>query len=506
MKKSKINVPSPSQGKPVRVPVIMQMEALECGAACLDMILAYYKRFVPLEQVRSDCGVSRDGSSAKNILKAARNYGFKAKAMLLDVNGLKKKGKFPCIIHWNFNHFVVLDGFKGKNVYMEFEPTENFIPGGKPRSVLAFAKERLTGTSSAIAFVVIITIITSMISIIKPAFARVFLDWILVRNNSTWVNTFIGAYLLLILVEFLVICIKSVYTYKLEGKLAIIANSKYMWHILRLPMEFFSQRMAGDIADRQRKNETVAKELIQTLAPLLLNAVLTVLYLIVMFSYSIPLALIGLTATAVNLLVANIISKKRINVTRVQMRDQGKLYGVTINGIEMIETIKSSGAENGFFGKWSGYQASVNSQNVRYAKINQYLGIVPQIVSNLADIVILGIGIFLVIRGEFTVGMITAFQGLMSQFSAPAQSLIEAGQKIQEMRTNMERIEDVMNYKTDVSENEDDNVLDDDSSFDKLSGSFEIKNITFGYSKLADPLIKDFSLSVKTGNSIAFVG
>ena len=561
MKNSKIYVPSPSVGKPVRVPVVMQMEALECGAACLDMILAYYKRFVPLEQVRSDCGVSRDGSSAKNILKAAKSYGFKAKALLIDVNGLKEKGKFPCIIHWNFNHFIVLDGFKGKNVllndpakgmvkvpieefekaytgiYMELEPTEDFKPGGKPRSVLAFAKERLTGTASAIAFVVTITVITSMISVIKPAFARVFLDWILVQRNSSWVSPFIAAYLVLIFVEFLVLSVKSLYTYKLEGKLAIIANSKYMWHILRLPMEFFSQRMAGDIADRQRKNETVAKELIQTLAPLALNAVLTVLYLVVMLSYSIPLALIGLGATALNLLVANIISKKRINVTRVQMRDQGKLYGVTVNGIEMIETIKSSGAENGFFGRWSGYQASVNAQNVRYAKINQYLGIIPQLVSNLADITILGIGIFLVIRGEFTVGMITAFQGLMSQFSAPAQSLIDAGQKIQEMRTNMERIEDVMNYKTDVPENADDTLLDsdsqkddsaeksladednanddefnfdfgsdDDNSFEKLSGCFEMKNVTFGYSKLAAPLIKDCNLSVKTGNSIALVG
>ncbi len=530
MKNSNIKIPSPSQGKPVKVPVIMQMEALECGAASLAMILAYYKRFVPLEQMRTDCGVSRDGSSAKNILKAARNYGFKAKAMLFDVNGLKKKGKFPCIIHWNGNHFVVLDGFKGNyallndpargnvsvpleefekaytGIYMEFEPTENFKPGGKQRSVTAFAKERLQGTGAAVAFVIIMTIITSMIAVIKPAFARIFLDRLLGSNNKQWINPFMAAYIFFIDVEFFVLCLKNYYNYKIEGKLAIIANSKYMWHILRLPMEFFSQRMAGDIADRQRKNETVAKELIQTLAPLVLNAFLTILYLVVMFGYSVPLAFIGLSATLINLLVANIISNKRINVTRVQMRDQGKLYGVTVNGIEMIETIKSSGAENGFFGRWSGYQASVNSQNVKYAKINQYLGIVPQLVSSLADIIILGIGIYLVIKGQFTVGMISAFQALMDQFSAPAQSLIDAGQKIQEMRTNMERIEDVMNYKTDVPENEDISLLDDDTSYDKLSGDFEMKNVTFGYSKLAEPLIKDFSINVKSGSSIAFVG
>ncbi|MBQ9673096.1 MAG: NHLP family bacteriocin export ABC transporter peptidase/permease/ATPase subunit [Ruminococcus sp.] len=530
MEKTVKKIPSPVQGKAVRVPVIMQMEALECGAACLDMILAYYKRYIPLERVRSDCGVSRDGSSAKNILKAARNYGFKARALIIDTKGLRKNGKFPCVVHWNYNHFVVVDGFKGDKVllndpargtlklsleefekaytgiYLEFEPTEDFQPGGKRRSVLTFAKERLKGTKTAIIFFVLTTIITSLLAIVKPAFQRIFLDRIITGNDAEWINPFMGALLLLMITEFVVGCIMSIYTYKIEGKLAIIANSKYMWHIIRLPMEFFSQRMAGDIADRQRKNETVAKELIQTLAPVVLNAVLTVIYLIVMFSYSVPLALISVTATIINLVVAKIISKKRINVTRVQMRDAGKLSGVTVTGIEMIETIKASGAENGFFGRWSGYQASVNTQNVKYAKINQYLGALPELVSDFANITVLGLGIYLVICGEFTVGMVTAFQSIMMLFSSPVKSLINAGQKIQEMRTNMERIEDVMNYETDVTDSDEREVLDESVSYSKLSGAIEMKNVSFGYSKLANPLISDFNLSVKPGSSIAFVG
>ena len=523
-------VPSPVQGKVAKVPVVMQMEALECGAASLAMILAYYKRFVPLERLRSDCGVSRDGSNAKNILRAARNYGLTSKATLYNVEGLKKNGQFPCIIHWNYNHFVVLDGFKGDSailndpargvvkvsaeefekaftgIYLGFAPSENFHPGGRRRSVLAFARERLQGTKTAILFVVVTTILVSLIGIIKPAFQRVFLDRIITGENVDWVYPFMSALMLLMLTELVVGCVKSIYTYKIEGKLAVIANSKYMWHILRLPMEFFSQRMAGDIADRQRKNETVAKELIQTLAPVTLNAVLTVVYLAVMFSYSAPLACIGVAATVINLLVANYISQKRINVTRVQMRDAGKLSGVTVTGIEMIETIKSSGAENGFFGRWSGYQASVNTQNVKYVKINQYLGAVPELVSALANTLVLGIGIYLVIAGEFTVGMVTAFQSVMSLFNAPTKSLINAGQKLQEMRSNMERIEDVMNYDTDIVDCDEEDALDEHVSYSKLSGAIEMKHITFGYSKLAEPLIQDFNLSVKPGSSVAFVG
>lgn len=531
MKKKKNAVPKPLRSGFARVPVVMQMEALECGAASLTMVLAYYGKWVPLEQVRSDCGVSRDGSNAKNVLKAARNYGLTARAYCYETDALIKNGKFPCIIHWNFNHFVVLDGFKKDKavlndpargvvtvsmedfnksftgICLEFEPGEAFEPGGKPRSMLDFAKKRLDGTSVAITFVVLTTVIVSLIGLIKPAFARIFIDRLITGVNSDWLYPFTVAMLLLALLEFVVGCIKSIYTLKIEGKLAIVANSTYIWHVLRVPVEFYSQRMAGDIADRQMKNESVAKELIQTFAPMLLNAFMMVFYLIVMLRYSVLLALVGVTAMLINIFVARLISNKKVNVTRVQMRDAGKLSGVTVTGIEMIETIKASGAENGYYEKWSGYQASVNTQNVRYTKINQYLGAVPMFVSELANITVLMLGVYLVMAGQFTVGMILAFRGFMSSFSAPAQSLINAGQKLQEMRTNMERIEDVMNYETDIYYDTEDILASDEStSFDKLTGEIEMKDVTFGYSKLGEPLIENFNLSLKPGSRVAFVG
>ncbi|MBR0414565.1 MAG: NHLP family bacteriocin export ABC transporter peptidase/permease/ATPase subunit [Clostridia bacterium] len=528
--KKAIKIPQPVHDKVANVPVVMQMEALECGAACLNMILAYYKKFVTLEKTRSDCGVSRDGSSAGNIIKAAANYGLKTKALLIDRKGLQSKGKFPCIIHWNKNHFVVLDGFTKKyavlndpaqglvkvsfeefdkaytGIYMEFEPGENFEPGGKRASIVDFAKERLQGTRTAVIFVIVTTVILSLFGIIQPAFNRVFLDKLLTGESPEWLTPFLVAMVALAIFEFIASAIKSIYNYKIEGKLAIIANSKYMWHILRLPMQFYSQRMAGDIADRQTKNESVAKELIQTLAPVFLHAILAVLYFTVMLSYSVPLACIALAATAINLGVATIISKKRINITRVQMRDAGKLAGIGVTGIEMIETIKASGAESGFFNRWAGTQASVNTQEVNYAHLNHFLGAVPEAVNTLANIVVLAIGVAFVIRGHFTVGMVTAFTAVMGQFSSPVKSLIEAGQKLQEMRTNMERIQDVLNYETDVKEDAFEIAEDDNISYEKLTGAVEIKNISFGYSPLAEPLIRDFSMSIKPGSRVAFVG
>lgn len=521
-------IKQPVRGGVAKVPVVMQMEALECGAASLTMILAYYNKWIPLEQVRADCGVSRDGSNARNVLKAARSYGLIAKGYRYEPEDLRKNGTFPCIVHWNFNHFVVLDGFRGKKAYLNdpargsytvpmetfdksftgiclmFEPGENFQPSGKPKSVLGFARKRLEGTGAAIAFVVLTTLISSLIGILNPAFSRIFLDRLLTGQNPEWLAPFLAALALMAAVQLVVQWVQAVYVLKINGKLAVVGNSTFLWHVLRMPMEFFSQRMAGDIQQRQSTNASIANTLINTFAPLVLDAVMMVFYLVVMLRYSLPLTCIGLLSIAVNLVMSRVISQKRVNITRVQMRDAGKLAGATVAGIEMIETIKASGAENGYFEKWSGYQASVNTQEVRFAKLNQYLGMVPGLVSSLCNTAVLMLGVYLTMQGQFTVGMIMAFQGFLASFSAPAASLIGAGQTLQEMRTQMERIEDVMQYPPDVTY--DGEAADLDGEYDKLSGTVELRDITFGYSRLDPPLIENFNMTLKPGSRVAFVG
>lgn len=521
-------IKQPVQKGVAKVPVVMQMEALECGAASLAMILAYYGKWIPLEQVRADCGVSRDGSNAKNVLKAARSYGLVAKGYRYEPEDLKENGKFPCIIHWNFNHFVVLDGFKGNKAYLNdpakgsysvqmeafdkaftgiclmFEPSESFEPGGEPKSVLDFAKKRLKGAGTAVAFVVLTTVITSLLGIINPAFSRIFLDRLLTGKNPEWFLPFIFALAGFGIVQLVVGWIQAVYSLKINGKLSALGSTGYMWKVLRMPMEFFSQRMAGDIQQRQAMNASIAQTIVQTFAPLALNTAMMFFYFIVMIRYSVVLALVGIASILINILVSRIVSKKRVNVTRVQMRDSGKLAGATVAGIEMIETIKASGAENGYFEKWAGYQASVNTQQVRFQKINQYLGMIPSFVSSLANTAVLILGVYFTINGEFTVGAIMAFQGFLTSFTAPAKTLISAMQTLQEMQTQMERVEDVMEYPADVNYDQDE--IGEDADYHKLSGNVELKNVTFGYSRLGEPLISDFNLSLKTGSRVAFVG
>ena len=522
----KVKIKRPLTKGVAKVPVVMQMEALECGAASLAMVCAYYNKWIPLEQIRVDCGVSRDGANAKNLLVAARSYGFTAKGYRYEPDDLKKNGKFPCIIHWNFNHFVVLDGFKGKKavindpakgtytVSMEtfdksftgiclmFEPNENFVPSGKRKSVLSFAVKRLSGAKVAVAFVVFTTLISALIGVITPAFSRIFMDRLLTHENPDWFYPFLVSLSAMSALQLVISALETYYSNRINGKLATVGSSTFMWKVLHLPMEFFSQRLAGDIQGRQGSNAGIANSVVNTFTPLALNAIMMVFYLVVMIRYSWILTLVGLSSLVINAWMSRIISQKRINITRVSMRDAGKLAGATVAGVEMIETIKASGAENGFFERWAGYQASVNAQKVKYAKINQYLGIIPSAVSTITGIVVLTLGVWFAMEGTFTVGMIMAFQGVLSSFSAPAATFISAGQTIQEMRTQMERVEDVMEYreddcyKTEVKE----------ESFAKLSGNIELKNITFGYSRLSEPVIKNFSLNIKPGQRVALVG
>ena len=527
MSNNRVKIKQPVTKGAVKVPVIMQLEALECGAASLAMIMAYYGKWIPLEQVRADCGVSRDGSNAKNVAKAAKSYGFKVRAFSRSPETIREKGEFPCIIHWNFNHFVVLNGFKGKyacindpakgfvkispeefdksftGITINIAPDEDFVPSGKRKSTLEFARKRLVGTGAAVAFVMLTTVISSLFGVINPIMSKIFMDRLLTGQNKNWLMPFIAFMAVLATLQLIVAWAQTIYSLKINGKMAVLGSTSYMWKVLHMPMEFFSQRMAGDIQSRAATNATIASTLVNTFAPLLINTIMMIFYLILMLKQSILMTAIGISTLVLNIFISRIISEKRVNITRVMQRDSAKLGATTVAGIEMIETIKASGAESGFFQKWSGYQASVNAQEVKSAKMNNYLGMIPVFLSQVANYAVLILGIWFVMNGKFTLGALQMFQGFLGAFMAPAMTLITAGQTIQEMHTQMERVEDVMQYPSDPNAQE--NPSSDDS-LKKLKGSVELKNISFGYSKLSDPLITDFSMNIKPGGRIAFVG
>lgn len=517
----------PLTHKVAKVPIILQLEVLECGAACLTMILAYYGKRVPLEQVRIDCGVSRDGSNAKNILAAARKYGLNAKGYRYEPSSLKENGTFPCIIHWDFNHFVVLDGFKKNKAVIndpakgltevsmeEFDesftgvcimlsPSDNFVADGKKKSIVNFISKRLKKEKGTIAFVALVSLISSVLGIINPVFSKIFIDQLLPGLNPSWLTPFFIFLITFTFIEVILSAINAIYYLKLSGKLAIKANAEYMWHVLRMPVEFFTQRLSGDITIRKSTNETATSTLINTLVPLIFNVIMIFIYLFLILRYSVVLTLIGVSGLIISVLVNQIISKKQANIANVRLRDEANLYSSTMSGIEMIETIKASGAENGFFQKWAGYQASVNRLEVQSQSLGLRIGLIPELVSNFVEIGVLGTGLYLIIKGNFTIGLLFAFQGLLTKLEEPLTTLNNTTQDLREMKNNMERIEDVLEYPIDDNLKENSEEVE---SYEKLKGKLELKNVTFGYSRLSPPLIENFNMVVEPGQKVAFVG
>ena len=539
MSENKASVPAPAEDrkkekkrkiKIVKTPVILQMEALECGAASLAMILAYYKKWVPLEKVRSDCGVSRDGSNAMNVFNAGKAYGLTGKAKRLGVSMLEKIGQFPCILWWNNNHFVVCNGLKdGKaylndpacgrvaldmeifkmsysGIYMYFEPGPDFVADGKPKSIWEFFQERIKGNQVALFLVMLTAFLAVIAGIVVPAFSRLYSDRILSGLNPELLNGFLILFGLVIGFQLVAQIFHIVMINRVTGKMAVTSGSSFLWHVLRMPMDFFSQRMSGDLTARQMENDKVARTLVGMLAPTVIQLILLIFYLVVMIRYSWALTLVGLLTTGANLLISQWIAKKRMDIARVQMRDEAKVSSTTVSGVDMVETIKASGAENGFFERWSGFHASALKSREEFGKFNRFLGPLPSLLQQISSVLVLSMGAWMIIDGYMTAGIFLAFQAMLSSFMGPVNRLLAAGQSIQEMRSYMERIDDVMKYPTDLKD-EDENINEEElKNAQKLTGEVELKNVTFGYSKLAAPLIQDFSLTLHPGSRVALVG
>ena len=513
-----------------KVPQIMQMEWVECGAACLAMILAYYGKWIPLEQVRIDCGVSRDGSKITNMLKAARAYGLEAKGMSIGLEGMGKQNLFPCIVFWNYNHFVVVDGYRGNKVWLNdpargriavsraefeesytgialvFKPTDAFEPGGSKPDTVAYIKTRLKGMKSALLLVTLTAAVTSLAAILFTSSGTVFLDRILTGYNAEWLLPLIVIMIVLAVIQGSIAIMNAVYLVKIQGKTAVVSSSRFMQHLLRLPVRFYAMRSAGDLQMRQIDNESIVYTMVVQLAPVMINSVMLILYLIIMINYSLLLTLVGICAVLLNVFVARYISQKRVNATRRLSANIGKMYGTTVSGIDMIETIQASGAENQFFSRWAGFQALVSNDRTHLAYINEYLGMIPNVLCQLANVLILMLGIKLIVQGDFTPGALMAFNGFLSAFMAPVTQLIGMGQTIQEATTQMERIEDVMRYPADVEESYEQGLPEGFDIQKKMLGKLELKDVSFGYAPLDEPLIENLSLTLEPGKWVALVG
>ncbi|MBO6219858.1 MAG: NHLP family bacteriocin export ABC transporter peptidase/permease/ATPase subunit [Treponema sp.] len=524
-------------GRVKKTPTVLQMEALECGAASLAMILGYYQKYISLEVLRVDCGVSRDGTKATNILKAARKYGLEAKGFKMEVDALRLL-KEPCIIFWNFNHFVVLEGFKGKNavlndpasgrrrvsmdefdesftgVVLTFGKSPDFNKGGVKPRVWHRLKKRLGGLGSIFTFLGFLSFLYFIPGFVYPTFSRFFIDEILVKNSMNLLKPLIAVMALTCVVSTVLQAIQNAVLMRFQVRLSLSSASRFIAHILKMPMQFFVQRLPGELCNRIASCDSISSLVSGQLIGVVINLFSTIFFLVLMLMYDIPLTIISVTLTSIVVIVFKINSDRiKDKSFKIEM-EEGKLSGITMSGIEMIESLKASGSENDFFMQWSGQQAKVLLETQRLVKTNTGNSIVPQLISSIQSILILTVGALRVMDGHLTIGMLMAFQTLLSHFSGPINSFLGLGSSLLSANADMQRIDDVMEYPIpqifkDDSEPQSDAKAAESLMYKpipKLEGYISLKNITFGYSPLAAPLITDLSIEFTPGKRIALVG
>ena len=447
----------------VKVPTILQMEATECGAASLSMILAHYKLWIPLEKLRQECGVNRDGSKASCVIRAARNRGCKANGYKWNSDRLKEVGVFPLIIHWEFNHFVVLEGIKGDTVYLNdpamgrrtvkwddfrtsytgvalnIEPGENFKPEGRRYNIFAAVAEKLAKDKWAALFIVLLNLGLIIPGLASPVMSQIFLDDILTKKHPDWMFNFCLAMTASFIVCGIMTWIQAVILTRWQRKLTLADSSNFLWHLLRLPMQFFHQRYAAEVASRVSYNEEIAGVLSGPAATAALNFLVAVFYLLLLLQYDVTLTLIGVAFSALDMVVFFALRRHLTDLNMKIQQDGSKVYGTAMNGLSLIETIKANGNEADFFGKWAGYKTKVLAASQDVALWSMTATILPTLMGGLNGALIMTLGGFSIMDGAMTAGMFMAFQSLMGSFQAPVNALLGLGSTLQETEVAMQR-------------------------------------------------------------------
>jgi len=512
----------------VKVPTVLQMEATECGAASLAMILAYYGRWLPLEFLRQECGVTRDGSNADNLLKAARRQGCVAKAFAGRSEVLRKK-EFPLILFWEFNHFLVLEGFQGDTVflndpamgrrtvpwdefitsytgvYMKITPDENFKPEGEPYSIVKTVAAKLREDKWALIFLMVLGLCMIIPGLAVPVMSQIFIDDVFSLKHADWiVKLLIAMFGTMVMLGIMTAMRAAVLTYW-QKKLTIADSSGFFWHVLRMPVTFFQQRYAADIASRIQFNESTAEVLSNQAATALLDLLVALFYLLLLFQYSVPLTLIGISISVVDIFVFLYMRRRQTDLIMRIQQDASKAYGVLMSGLMMVESIKANGSEGDLFAKWVGYaaKASVATQEMKLWTMKVKL--LPLLLGGLNSALIMTVGGFSIMEGIMTAGIYTAFNNLIAKFHEPVQKLLSLGNVLQNTEMQMRRLDDVRRYKTDSLNYPDENQT---VSFtgNRLSGELTLKDVSFGYSPLDPPLIEHFDLHLEPGRWAAVVG
>lgn len=511
-------------GRRVRTPTRLQLEATECGAAALAIVLEFFGSFVPLSVLREQCGVSRDGSKAASVLKAARTHELEARGFRKEPNEVRGM-PMPVIVHWNFNHFLVVEGFSKESVYLNdpalgrsrvsyedfdraftgvvltLQPTERFIPSGRRPSIWPSLLRRTAGVRSAFVLVTLAGVLLAVPSLAIPLFTKVFVDEILIGGRDDWLLPLLGGMTLAAALQAALAFLQKSQLLRSVMQLGVTMSGEFVWHALRLPVSFYFARSPADVASRVAHNDAVGGRLSSRLSSVFLNLLLVCFYGGLLYYLSARVALIGMVTLALHLVLLHTARSTRIDLWRITARHQGSVAAVGAGGLQMIETIKATAAENEFFAHWAGHQAKLAIAQQEADRHDQAVVTLGSLLVHVNTLVVLCVGALQVIDGAMTAGTLVAMQSLMRGLVQPGQGLLQVGAELQKLRGDLERLDDVMQHERDPSVDR-----GADRELGRLSGELELCSVTFGYLPFAPPLISDIGLRIAPGERVALVG
>ncbi|MFK0138833.1 NHLP family bacteriocin export ABC transporter peptidase/permease/ATPase subunit [Streptomyces murinus] len=513
----------------VRTPTVLQMEAVECGAAALAMVLGHYGRHVPLEELRIACGVSRDGSRASNLLKAARGYGLTAKGMQMDLAALTEV-RAPAILFWEFNHYVVYDGTarrlgrrgihindpaKGRRfvpleefdgsftgVVLVLEPGEDFTRGGRRPGVLGALPARLRGTAGTLPAAVLASLLLVAVGAAVPALSRTYIDMFLIGGQTSLLGVLFTSMAACVLLTLVLTWLQQANL--LHGRIisSTLSSARFLRHLLRLPVTFFAQRSPADLVQRLQSNDQVAETLARDLAAAGVDAIVVVLYAVLLYTYDPQLTFLGIGVALLNIVAMRLVVRLRATRTAKLRADTARLTNTAYTGLQLIETMKATGGEDGYFRKWAGQHAATLEEQQRLGVPSAWLGVVAPTLATFNSALILWIGGLRAVEGHISVGLLVAFQALVTRFTAPLTRLNGVAGRIQDFAADVARLKDVENFQADPLYAR--GGPGDETR--RLRGHVELENVAFGYSPLDKPLLSGFDLTVGPGQQVALVG
>ena len=514
----------------IKTPILLQMHASECGAACLGSILGYFGRWVPLTELREKCEVSRDGSSAASIVRAARYYGLECRGLSMPAGQLKNL-PLPLILFWQFSHFVILEGFDSGNFHLNdpstgrrtlsaeefnrgysgialrFERSPDFSPGGERAGLFRQLSALPVGSWNVLAGVIACGFMLTLLNLIVPISLGSFVDDVL-ENHGPWsglVAALLGGGVLVYVLSLL----KHRFLRRLAVRISVTGYSRSMSRLLRLPVEFFQHRLVGDLTDRVSSVDRIAKSLTDQFLVLLIDMAMSAVLLVAMLFYDVLLALIVVLLAVVHGTLAHFLNGLRAVRSQTATRELGLLLGVGMQMLHHADNLRITGSDDRFFSRWCGQQARELHERQLYSELNSVNTALPGLIAALYCAAILGVGGSLVISGEMTLGALVGFYILAEMFLAPVGRFLEFADKRQALETDLQRLDDISKASEDPVISRRNPEADTVSTFNgrlQLTGRLELRNVTFGFNKSRPPLISDFSLTIKPGQRVAVVG